>query len=578
MTDSTQTEPLPVRPPRVRITWDSGSSGSSHKQELPFVVGILADLSGARDPGQPLEPIKTRLMLPIDRDNFDLVMQALAPRVLLSGIACTLPGSAPDALMQGELRFASMDDFEPMAIVRRVPALSALHDQRGALRQRQLRADLADVQGLAAMDVQVASIDASIGHQLDAILHAPDFQRLEASWRGLHHLVTHAGSGPLMRLRVFNASRSELLDDLQKAVEFDQSGLFKLLYESEYGTIGGQPFSLLVGDYEIGKAAQDVAFARALTQVAAAAQAPLIMAASPDLFGLGSFADLDRPRELSRIFESPSLEDWQAFRHGDDAAYLTLVLPHVLMRLPYGGEAWPVQGMNYQEAVLGTDGLPVHSKFLWGNAAWMLAHCITRAVTRHGWPAAIRGLEGGGLVDGLPMFEYPGAGGTPRWLCPTELAITDQRDQELSRLGFMALRHCKGRGQAVFMGGQTTAEPKKYIDHEANERAKSAARLPNLLVATRLLHHIKVIMREKIGRFMTRENVQTCLNDWIAKYVMLDDTASQEMKASYPLREARVEVVDVPDEPGLQRAEVLVRLQLQAEPPTRVRLDDILPR
>ncbi|QEL55952.1 type VI secretion system contractile sheath large subunit [Chromobacterium paludis] len=418
-----------------------------------------------------------------------------------------------------------------------------------------------DKDTVAMINHRIAIIDQLLSKQLNNILHHPDVQKLESSWRGLHYLVMNTETGSRLKLRLLCASQTELLNDLEKAVEFDQSALFKKIYEEEYGTFGGHPFSLLVGDFEFGRHPQDVALLEKLSNVAAAAHTPFIAAASPRLFDMGSFTELATPRDLTKIFESAELIKWRAFRASEDSRYVSLVLPRVLMRLPYGQKTKPTEGMNYEEDVDGTD----HGKYLWGNAAYALAQRITEAFAKYGWCAAIRGVEGGGAVEGLPAHTFGTAAGDIALKCPTEIAITDRREKELDNLGFIALCHKKNSDLAVFFGGQTTNQPKLYNTNAANANSRISAMLPYVLAASRFAHYIKVIMRDKVGSFMTRDSIQNYLNSWIADYVLVNDNAPQEIKAQYPLREARVDVTEVPGKPGAYRATVFLRPHFQLE-------------
>ncbi|OEC34817.1 type VI secretion system protein ImpC [Pseudomonas cuatrocienegasensis] len=418
-----------------------------------------------------------------------------------------------------------------------------------------------DKDTVAMINDRISQIDMLISAQLNEVLHHPDLQKLEASWRGLHMLVQNTETSGRLKLRLLNATQKELQTDLEKAVEFDQSALFKKIYEEEYGTFGGNPFSLLVGDYSFGRHPQDVALLEKLSNVAAAAHAPFIAAASPRLFDMSSFTDLAVPRELAKVFESQELIKWRSFRESEDSRYVSLVLPNFLLRLPYGPDTKPVEGINYVEDVDGTD----HSKYLWGNAAWVLTQRITEAFAKYGWCAAIRGTEGGGAVAGLPAHTFRTSSGDLSLKCPTEVAITDRREKELNDLGFIALCHKKNTDLAVFFGGQTTNKARLYNTNEANANARISAMLPYVLAASRFAHYLKVIMRDKVGSFMTRDNVQTYLNNWIADYVLINDNAPQEIKAQYPLREARVDVAEVAGKPGVYRATVFLRPHFQLE-------------
>lgn len=415
---------------------------------------------------------------------------------------------------------------------------------------------------VARIEDCIAEIDDRISAQLNEVMHNPEFQRLEAAWTALRELVMNTETGTSMKLRLLNVSKADLLKDLTSAVEFDQSALFKKVYEEEYGTFGGHPFSALVGDYEFGPGPQDVLLLTKISNVAAAAHAPFVAGASPAMFYMDEFQELPLPRDLAKIFESSDFTDWRAFRESEDSRYVTLTLPRVLQRLPYGPETVPVDGMIYVEDVDGFD----DSKYLWGNAAYKLAQRITNAYALYGWTAAIRGVEGGGMVEGLPSHSYHTREGDKALKCPTQTAITDRREKELSDLGFVALLHCKGENFAAFFGGQTAQKPHtNWSTATANANARLSAVLPYVLTASRFAHYIKAMMRDKIGSFMTRENVQVFLNSWIGAYVLGKDDAGQALKARFPLREARVDVSDTPGKPGVYTATVFLRPHFQLE-------------
>lgn len=414
---------------------------------------------------------------------------------------------------------------------------------------------------VALINDRIAQIDDLLSAQINEIMHQAEFQVLEASWRGLHYLVMKTETGTLLKLRVLNITRAELLKDLEKAVEFDQSALFKKIYEEEYGTFGGYPYSMLIGDFDFGRHPQDIALLEKMSHVAAAAHAPFIAAASPKLLDMADFTEIGVPRDLAKIFESAELIRWRSFRESEDSRYVSLCLPRVLMRLPYGPKTVPVEGMSFVEDVDGTD----HARYLWANPGWVLGERITSAFSKHGWTAAIRGVEGGGKVEGLPTHTFLTDEGDIALKCPTEIAITDRREKELNDLGLITLVHCKNTDYAAFFGGQTTNKARLYNTAAANANARISAMLPYVLNASRFAHYIKVIMRDKVGSFMTKENVQQFLNTWILDYVLGKDDAGQTLKAKYPLREARVDVTDVPGKPGSYNAVVFLRPHFQLE-------------
>jgi type VI secretion system protein ImpC len=414
---------------------------------------------------------------------------------------------------------------------------------------------------VAGIKQRIAEIDQIVSDQLNTIMHSPEFQKLEAAWRGLHYLVMNTETGTMLKLRLLNATKTELLADLEKATEFDQSALFKKIYEEEYGTFGGNPFSVLVGDYEFGRVPQDTSMLEQISHVAAAAHAPFITAASPKLFDWDNFTELSVPRDLAKQFESTELIKWRSFRDSEDSRYVTLTLPHVLLRLPYGPKTVPVDEFDFVEDVDGKD----HAKYLWGNSAYALAQRITDAFAKYQWCAAIRGVEGGGLIEGLPVHIFQTEDGDLAMKCPTEVSITDRRENELNNLGFVAVCHRKNSDQAAFFGGQTANKPKLYNTSEANANARISSMLPYVLAASRFAHYIKVIMRDKIGSFMTKDNVAAYLNTWIADYVLLNDDAPQSVKAAYPLRQARIDVFEIPGKPGSYSAVVFLKPHFQLD-------------
>ncbi|WP_088134642.1 type VI secretion system contractile sheath large subunit [Vibrio gazogenes] len=411
------------------------------------------------------------------------------------------------------------------------------------------------------MTDKIAQIDSNLTNQINQVMHAPEFQALEATWRGLHFFVMNTETGATLKIRLLNVSKKDLLKDLQKAVEFDQSALFKKVYEEEFGTYGGDPYSFLIGDYEFGRHPEDIELLEKISGVASSAHAPFISSAYAKLFDMEDFFTLAQPRDLTKIFESAELIKWRSFRSSEDARYVSLTLPKVLLRLPYGPETVVAEGFDFVEDVDGSDA----RKYLWGNPAYVLGQRITNAFSQYGWLAAIRGVEGGGLVEGLPAHTFKTPAGDIKLTCPTQVSITDRREKELNDLGFMAILHCKGSDKAAFFGGQTTGQPLKYNTDSANANARISTMLPYVLNASRFAHYIKVIMRDKVGSFATKDGISDYLNNWISNYVLVDDAAPQTMKASYPLRESRIDVMDIPGKPGSYRSIVFLRPHFQLE-------------
>lgn len=429
---------------------------------------------------------------------------------------------------------------------------------------------------IGAISDRIAALDQEVDEGLNEVMHNDAFCKLESSWRGLHYLVSRAETGTMLKLRLLNATKDEIQKDLERAVEFDQSVQFKKIYEEEYGTFGGSPYSVLIGDYEFGRSPQDIKWLEKMSNVAAAAHAPFIAAASPQMFDMDSFDELGNPRDLAKTFESTELVPWRSFRDSEDSRYVALCLPHFLLRSPYGKDVRPdSNGEDQKQRITGrtpsddvdfqeeVNGQP--KDYCWGNAAYALAERITNAFALYKWTAAIRGVEGGGLVEGLPAVNFKTDEGDVILKCPTETAITDRREKELNDLGFVTLVHRKNTDHAAFFGGQTTQKPKIYQDPQATANARLSSQLPYVMAASRFAHYIKAMMRDKVGSFMTKENVSDYLNKWIADYVLLDDRASQSSKASYPLREARVDVEDVVGKPGVYKAVVYLRPHFQLD-------------
>ena len=411
------------------------------------------------------------------------------------------------------------------------------------------------------INARIAQIDHLLSIQLNEILHHPSFQKLEGSWRGLKYLMDNSETGVGLKIRVLNASKKELLRDIEKAPEFDQSALFKKIYEEEYGVFGGAPFGALVGDFDFGKHPEDMALLEGMSHIAAQAHAPFVSAASSDLFNLESYLQLDAPRDLAKVFDSTEYAKWKSFRQSEDSRYVALALPRTLGRLPYGAETKPIDEFKYEEHVDGTD----HSKYLWMNAAYALASKMTQSYSLYGMCVAMRGVEGGGLVEGLPAHTFSTDEGDVALKCPTEVPITDRREKELADLGFVPLVHCKGTDYAAFFSVQSCQKPKVYDTDSANANARLSTQLPYIMAVSRFAHYLKAMMRDKIGSFMSRDEASTFLNRWITKYVTPDDSASPATKASKPLREARIDVTEVPGKPGCYRAVAFLRPHFQLD-------------
>ena len=414
----------------------------------------------------------------------------------------------------------------------------------------------------------IEAIDQKLSQQLSQIMHHPDFQKLEGSWRGLNYLVKNSETSATLKIRVLNESKKELHKDLTKAVEFDQSQTFKKIYESEFGTPGGEPYGALIGDFEFGNGTEDLEILQGMSNIAAPSFAPFISAASPKMFGLESFTELSKPRDLEKIFESSEYIKWRSFRDSDDSRFVTLTMPRVLARVPYGSQGRAIEEFKFEEAPIDANGVVSampQDKFSWMNASYALGERLNFAFAKYGWCVAIRGAEGGGKVEDLPSFTFTSDDGDADQQCPTEIGITDRREAELSKLGFLPLCHYKNTDYAVFFGAQTTQKPKKYDRPEATANAAISARLPYIMATSRFSHYLKVMGRDKIGSFLEASDCETWLNNWIRNYVNGNAEAGQEMKAQYPLAEAQVTVKEVPGAPGSYNAVAYLRPWLQME-------------
>jgi type VI secretion system protein ImpC len=580
-----------MRPPRVQITHDVETNGSLQKKELPFIVGIISDLAGET----VLAPIHERKFIFIDGDNFNGVMSFIAPTIKMN-----LEGE------ELELKFNRFSDFSPDSLVQAIPALKTKLDQRialtdlagkldgnfkleeamlglianpgdsaavkAALKTSDEHADAMiaaftcklgankDINNVYQFTVElIAALDAEMSADMCKVLHNPKFQALESSWRGMYHLVSNAACGEMLKLRVLSASRKDLEGDLYKCPSFDLSKLFKLVYEEEYGTPGGQPYSCLLVDLYFGKSNPDVELLRKLSEVASAAHAPMIAGTSAKMFGVDSFREMARINDIKKIFEGSEAAKFKGLRDTEEARYVALPMARVLARAPYHPESNPIDSFKLSEAVNNDE------EFSWMNPAYCLSERIVNAYTMYGWVAAIRGVEGGGLIENLPQHLFKTEQGDTVMYCPTEISITDRKERELSDLGFLPICHIKDTDKAVIFGGQTIQKSKLYLDKDATANATVSARLPYVMNASRFAHYVKVMMRDKIGSSMTAGEVEQFLQDWLADYILLSENASLESKARLPLKDGKVQVVDDPERPGSYKAIMWLQPHFQME-------------
>jgi len=417
---------------------------------------------------------------------------------------------------------------------------------------------------VVSIEAMIAEIDKKLSEQVNAILHQADFQQLESAWRGLHYLVNNTETDEMLKIRVFNISKNELAKTVKryKGTSWDQSPIFRKVYTEEYDQFGGHPFGALIGDYYFDHTPPDVELLGEMSKIAAAAHAPFISAASPVSMQMGSWQELANPRDLTKIFTTPEYAAWRSLRESPDAAYVGLAMPRFLSRLPYGAKTNPVEAFNFEEETGGGD----HSKYTWANSAYAMGVNINRSYKLYGWGTSIRGVEAGGAVEGLPAHTFPTDDGGIDMKCPTEIAISDRREAELAKNGFMPLIHRKNSDFAAFIGAQSLQKPSEYDDSDATANANLAARLPYMFACCRFAHYLKCIVRDKIGSFKERDTMEKYLNNWIMNYVDGDPANSSDtVKAQKPLAAAEVTVEEVPGNPGYYSSKFFLRPHYQLE-------------
>ncbi|MGA2500351.1 MAG: type VI secretion system contractile sheath large subunit [Tepidisphaeraceae bacterium] len=466
--------------------------------------------------------------------------------------AGTVESSEFEKLMSGA--FKPKTDTAAEAIKRGVQTLA-----------EQALADAAVISDDAVKSIQaiIAAIDKKLTDQVNQIIHHQEFRQLEGTWRGLHYLVNNTETDENLKIRILNISKKDLAKTLKKykGTAWDQSPLFKKIYEDEFGTPGGTPYGCLLGDYQFDHTPPDVEILQGVSQISAAAHAPFISASSPSLLNMDSWQQLSDPRDLTKIFQSPEYAPWRAFRESDDAKYIGLTMPRYLSRIPYGSKTNPVEEFAFEEDTTGTD----HNKYVWSNACYAMGRNITRSFKTYGWCARIRGVESGGMIEDLPCHTFPTDDGGVDMKCPTEIAITDRREAELAKNGMMPLSHWKNTNYSVFVGAQSLNKPAEYTDPDATANANLAARLPYLFATCRFAHYLKCMVRDKIGSFKERADMQRWLNDWIMRYVEPDPNAAEEAKAERPLAAAEVVVEEVEGNPGYYRSKFFLRPHYQLE-------------
>ncbi len=479
----------------------------------------------------------------------------------MSGTETAPQGGATEVVTQGTSDFSALltREFKPKTD----RAREAVEQAVQTLAQQALaHTTLVSGDSLRSIEAMIAALDRKLTEQVNVIMHQEDFQQLESSWRGLHYMVTNTETDEGLKIRVMNVSKKEVGRTLKKfrGTAWDQSPLFKKIYEEEYGQFGGSPYGLLIGDYYFDHSPQDTQFLADIAQVSSAAHTPFIASSAPSLLGMESWSELANPRDLTKIFQTPEYAAWRSLRESDDSRYIGLCMPRFLARLPYGEKTEPVEEFDFEEDVEGADS----SKFCWANAAYAMGTNITRAFKMYGWCTRIRGIESGGAVEGLPAFTFPTDDGGVDMKCPTEIAISDRREAELAKNGFMPLIHKKNSDFAAFIGAQSLQKPQEYDDPAATANANLSARLPYLFASCRFAHYLKCMVRDKIGSTMSREQLQAWLTRWVIQYVGPTD-APEEYKASHPLSDASVVLDENEENPGYYSAKFFLKPHYQLE-------------
>jgi type VI secretion system protein ImpC len=470
-------------------------------------------------------------------------------------------GGATSVTEVGDFASLLQKEFRPKSD----QALEAVQSAVRTLAEQALR-DTAIISNDALTSIQsmIAALDKKMTEQINLILHHPDFQQLESAWRGLHYLVNNTETDETLKIRVFNISKKELGRTLKKfkGTAWDQSPVFKKIYEEEYGQFGGEPYGCLIGDYQFDHSPPDVELLSGIAQVSAASHSPFITSAAPTVMGMDSWQELANPRDLTKIFQTPEYAAWRSLRESDDARYIGLTMPRFLGRLPYGAKTDPVDAFDFEEDTEGADS----SRYLWSNSAYAMGVNIMRSFKLYGWCSQIRGIESGGVVEGLPTHTFPSDDGGVDMKCPTEIAISDRREAELAKNGFMPLIHRKNSDMAAFIGAQSLHKPAEYDDPDATSNAELGARLPYLFATCRFAHYLKCMVRDKIGSFKERSDMESWLNNWIRQYVdSSPESSSESYKASHPLAAAEVQVEADESNPGYYRSKFFLRPHYQLE-------------
>ncbi|WP_174246481.1 type VI secretion system contractile sheath large subunit [Burkholderia sp. L27(2015)] len=563
------------RAPRLQIEYDievHGANKTVEKVELPFVMGVLADLSGK--PIEALPPVSQRTFIDVDLENFDQWMKTIGPRV-----AFTVPNTLSEGVqLRFEMSFESIDDFSPTAVARRVDSLSHLLDARTQLAKQTAVQRLAEQPGQQpntlchdadkSIEATIAEMDRKLSNQINLILHHSEFQKLESAWRGAYHLVSNTETDEKLKIRFMDVSKDELRRTMRryKGLAWKRSPLFKKVYEEKYGQVAGEPYGCLIADYYFDHTPPDVDLLGALAKLAAAAHAPIISGASASLLEMESWQELTHSHDLTQIFtQHRQYASWNSLRNTECARYVGLAMPRFLARLPYGAKTKPVDEFDFEEDANGDD----HRQRAWINAAYAMGVNINRSFKLYGWGSPIGGIESGGTVEDGPCHTFSTDGGAVDVACLTEIAISSRREAELTRSGFIPLIRRKNTAHATFVTAQAqqkAAEVHGACDAATTANANASARLTQMFACSRFAHYLKCIVRDEFGTLKGREDMQSWLNEWIMNYVDADSAhSSQETKARRPLAAAAVTLEDVEGKPGYYRAKLVVRPHFQLE-------------
>lgn len=410
------------------------------------------------------------------------------------------------------------------------------------------------------LDYHISQIDQKLSHQLDAIMHHPVFQEIESTWRGLKFVVDRTDFRRNVKIEILDVSKDALRQDFEDAPEVIQTGFYRHTYIQEYDTPGGEPLGVTISNYEFDRSPQDMTLLRNVSKVAAAAHMPFIASAGPKFFGKETMEEVAAIKDIANYFDRAEYTKWNSFRETDDSRYIGLTLPRVLARLPYGPETVPVRSFNYIEEVKGPD----HERYLWANASYAFAANMVQSFIRNGWCVQIRGPQAGGLVEDLPIHLYDLGTGNQMKI-PTEVLIPETREFEFANLGFVPLSFYKNRDYACFFSANSTQKPALYDTKEATANSRINSRLPYIFLLSRIAHYLKVIQRENIGATKDRRVLELELNKWINNLVTEMTDPSSEVQASHPLRQAKVIVEDIEDNPGFFKVKTFLVPHFQIE-------------